>query len=314
MFTLPTEKELCRQNIRVCFFLKKFVDFLKKTLASPRSQYKCVYCFWSWGAPKAAKPISDEPLSWPVKAQAKSACRSFPFFMIKGFASARHQCVCWTDQWIRLENMTRIAGKNHAYLMFIVDGYLMVTSCYVSWKIYWANMSEPWGNHGFSPMKVMEIPGFPSTNPKTETPPGLEGRIVPVFLPGTTKTDSWYPIKSYDISDIFVFWGSRNRPKWSPESPVGQQHQRILWNVEKAHHHHTNTPKGKICDTCWFLKFPITSQYMRVPTSWGVYIYRYIAGSEMFNLHVFCSNSIKQAVLLCECVHIIESSVYFPAK
>jgi hypothetical protein len=53
---------------------------------------------------------------------------------------------------------------------------------------------------------------------------------------------------------------------------------------------------------------------MRVPTSWGVYIYRYIAGSEMFNLHVFCSNSIKQAVLLCECVHIIESSVYFPAK
>ena len=29
----------------------------------------------------------------------------------------------------------------------------------------------------------------------------------------------------------------------------------------------------------------------------------------MFNLHVFCSNSIKQAVMLGECVHIIESSM-----
>ena len=144
IFTVPTEKELCRKNIRA-FFLKKFVDFLQKKHWHLQDLNTSVCGFWSWGAPISA--ISDEPLSWPVKAQAKSTCRSFPFFMIKGFASARHQCVCWTDQWIILENMIRIAGKNDAYLMFIVDGYLMVTSCYVSWKIYWANMSEPWGNH-----------------------------------------------------------------------------------------------------------------------------------------------------------------------
>ena len=157
----------------------------------------------------------------------------------------------------------------------------------------------------------MEIPGFPSTNLKTETPPGLDGRIVPVFLPGTTKTDSWYPVKSYYISDIFVFWGSRNRP-WVPRSPVGQQHQRILWNVEKAHHHHTNTPIGKICDTCWFLKFPISSQYIRVPTSWGIYIYCWLRHVQSACVLLKFHQTSCYVVWVCAYHWII--CVYFPAK
>lgn len=281
LFTLPTEKQLCQHF--VCGFSQK------KTLAPPRS-----HC----GAPISA--ISDEPSATPwgtnqIRMSLLSLLHDQRFRLSKA-----SMCLLSSDQWIILENMIRIAGKKTwKNLMFIVDGYLMVTSCYASWKIYWDNMSEPWGNHGFSPVKVMEIPGFPSTNPKTETPPGLEGRRkCQYFLPGTTKTDSWYPIKSYYMSDPEIGLGP----------PVGQQHQRILWNVE-AHHHHTNTPIGKICDTCWFLKFPITSQYMRFPTSWGVYIYIYFFLLAQTCSICMCFAQISSSKLFC-CVSVYISSMY----
>ena len=111
-----------------CVFSQKVCGFSPKKHWHLQDLNTSVCGFWSWGAPISA--ISDEPLSWPVKAQAKSTCRSFPFFMIKGFASARHQCVCWTDQWIRLENMIRIAGKKpclpHVYSGWLPHGYLML--------------------------------------------------------------------------------------------------------------------------------------------------------------------------------------------
>ena len=147
------QKKNCADKTCVCFFSNSSWIFSKKQWhLQDLNTSVCIVS--DLGVPPKPSKAHFRHFRWSpqllTKARAKSACRSFPFFMTTAFASARDQNVFVVFGSVddKLDNIRYgELEKTWKNLRFIVDGYLMVTSWLPHVMLAGKSTELTWANH-----------------------------------------------------------------------------------------------------------------------------------------------------------------------